>query len=164
MNALLQKAMSGPDYGFAYAVYPMLDAYLQKWREGSPQDLLLEYINTPEMLELVREVTGIEDVIKADAQATIFAPGHFLAQHDDGGEIKEGRRIAYVFNFCPVEWRVDWGGYLNFFNDDGDIIAGFKPRFNALNLFRVPQKHNVSLVAPFAPLARYAITGWFRDR
>jgi hypothetical protein len=28
----------------------------------------------------------------------------------------------------------------------------------------VPQRHNVSFVPPFAPAARYAITGWFRDR
>jgi SM-20-related protein len=28
----------------------------------------------------------------------------------------------------------------------------------------VPQLHNVSFVPPFAPAARYAITGWFRDR
>jgi len=58
----------------------------------------------------------------------------------------------------------DWGGYLNFYDDDGDVIAGYRPRFNALNLFAVPQQHNVSFVPPFAAVARYAITGWFRDR
>ena len=61
-------------------------------------------------------------------------------------------------------WRPDWGGYLNFYDEDGDIVAGYRPRFNALNLFLVPQKHAVSYVPPFAPQARFAITGWFRDR
>ena len=47
---------------------------------------------------------------------------------------------------------------------DADVIAGYRPRFNALHLFAVPQRHNVSFVPPFAAVARYAITGWFRDR
>jgi Rps23 Pro-64 3,4-dihydroxylase Tpa1-like proline 4-hydroxylase len=51
-----------------------------------------------------------------------------------------------------------------FYDEDGDCIAGFKPRFNALNLFAVPQRHSVSYVPPFAPAGRFAITGWFRDQ
>jgi Rps23 Pro-64 3,4-dihydroxylase Tpa1-like proline 4-hydroxylase len=65
-------------------------------------------------------------------------------------------------NFCAEPWRPDWGGYLQFLDEDGDIVAGYKPRFNALNLFRVPARHNVSYVPPFAPAGRFAITGWFR--
>ena len=37
-------------------------------------------------------------------------------------------------------------------------------RFNTLNMFTVAQPHNVTYVPPFAPVGRYAITGWFRDR
>jgi SM-20-related protein len=156
-------AMQGRNYAFLYARYPMLDAYLEKWAEGSPQDLLLEHINDQPFLDLVREVTGIAELIKADAQATLYAPNQFLALHDDS-QVAEGRRVAYVMNFCAEDWRADWGGYLMFYDDDGDVIAGFKPRFNALNLFLVPQSHNVTYVPPFAPVGRFAITGWFRDR
>lgn len=156
-------AMRGRDFAFLYARYPMLDAYLEKWAEGSPQDLLLEHINDQPFLDLARDVTGIAELIKADAQATLYAPNQFLAVHDDS-QVAEGRRVAYVMNFCAEEWRPDWGGYLMFYDEDGDVIAGFKPRFNALNLFLVPQKHNVTYVPPFAPVARFAITGWFRDR
>lgn len=160
--ARVGAAMNGRDYGFAYASYPMLQAYLEKWNEGSPQDLLLEYINAPDFLAAIRRITGIPTLVKADAQATLYAPGHFLAVHDDS-QAAEGRRVAYVLNFCAEDWRPDWGAYLNFFNEDGDIEFGFRPRFNALNLFAVPQRHHVSYTPPFAPVARYAITGWFRD-
>ena len=34
------------------------------------------------------------------------------------------------------------------------------PRFNALNVFAVPQPHSVSIVSPFAVGARYSVTGW----
>lgn len=71
---------------------------------------------------------------------------------------------VYSQNMTKVEWRPDFGGYLLFLNEDGDIEQGFRPRFNALNLFAVPQKHCVSYVPPFAPMGRFAITGWFRDR
>jgi Rps23 Pro-64 3,4-dihydroxylase Tpa1-like proline 4-hydroxylase len=156
-------AMRGQGYAFAYSSYPLVEAYLEKWAPGGPHDALLEYINGPPVLDLVRAITGVPELIKADAQATLYAPHHFLAVHNDANS-GAGRRVAYVLNLCSEDWRPDWGGYLNFYDDDGDVIAGYRPRFNALNLFAVPQRHNVGFVPPFAPLARFAITGWFRDR
>lgn len=151
------------DYAFAYAHYPILTAYQEGWREHEALDVLVEHINDEPLMNLVREVTGIPELIKADAQATLYAPNHFLAVHDDS-HVAEGWQVAYVMNFCTEDWRPDWGGYLMFYNEEGDVVAGFKPRFNALNLIRVPQKHNVTYVPPFAPVGRFAITGWFRDR
>jgi len=164
-GALSQQAAAAAgagDFAFVYGRYPIVDAYLQGWDPGHPLDLVLEYINAEPMLELVRQVTGDGSLIKADAQATLFAPGHFLTTHDDSVDA-EGRRIAYVLNMSR-DWRPDWGGYLLFYDENDDILAGVRPRFNTLNLFRVPMRHNVSYVPPFAPVGRYAITGWFRDR
>ncbi len=161
-EATHNAAMQG-DYAFRYGRYPILEAYKEKWDEGGPHDLLIEYLNTPETLDLVREVTGIPELVKADAQATLFAPGHFLGRHIDS-HVGEGWQVAYVLNLAPDEWHPDWGGYLNFLDADGDIVAGYRPRFNTLNLFKVPQPHLASFVPPFAPTARFAITGWFRDQ
>lgn len=159
----LTAAMQQSEYGFLYAQYPMVHAYLEKWAPGGPHDLIVELINDDPMLELVRAVTGIDQLTKADAQATLYAPGNFLAMHDDS-HVAEGWRVAYVLNLCAQDWRPEWGGYLNFYDEEGDIVEGLRPRFNALNLFRVPQRHAVSYVPPFAPHARFAITGWFRDQ
>ena len=163
LGAKVAGAMRGRDYAFVYAQYKMLDAYLGKWGEHEALDLLLEHINAEPLMELVREITAMPELVKADAQATLYAPNHFLATHDDS-HVAEGWRVAYVMNFCADDWRPDWGGYLMFYDEDGDAVAGFRPRFNALNMFRVPQKHNVTYVPPFAPAGRFAITGWFRDR
>lgn len=159
----LGAAMSSQDYGFLYAQYPMVHAYLEGWAPDGPHEAVVELINDDHFMNFVREVTGMSDLRKADAQATLYAPNQFLALHDDS-HVAEGWRVAYVLNLCAEEWRPEWGGYLNFYNDDGDVVQGFKPRFNALNLFAVPQKHNVTYVPPFAPVGRYAITGWFRNR
>ena len=159
----INRAMRGQDYAFTFARYPILDAYLQQRAPGGPHDILLEHINDTPFLDLVRGITGISELRKADAQATLFAPGQFLAQHDDS-HVAEGWRIAYVLSLAPADWRPDWGGYLMFYDTDGDVVAGYRPRFNALNLFAVPASHAVSYVAPFAPVGRLSITGWFRDR
>lgn len=159
----LSEAMSGRDYAFLYSVYPILSAYLDRWAPGGPHEQLLEELNSEPMLEFVRRVSGIPDLVKADAQATLYAANQFLAVHNDW-EPERGRRVAYILNLCAEDWRPDWGGYLNFYDGDGDVVAGYRPRFNAINLFTVPQSHNVTYTAPFAPVGRFAITGWFRDR
>jgi Rps23 Pro-64 3,4-dihydroxylase Tpa1-like proline 4-hydroxylase len=163
VNEKITAGMRGRAYAFTYAQYRIVDAYLERWSEHQGLDYLLEHINSDSMVDLVRGVTGIPELKKADAQATLFGPMHFLGMHDDS-HVADASGIAYVMNFCGEDWRPDWGGYLLFYDEDGDVVAGFRPRFNALNLFRVPQKHSVSYVPPFAPVARFAITGWFRDR
>lgn len=157
------KAAAGGDYACRFGRYPILEAYQQQWSPDSPHDLLLEYLNAPDFLGLVRDITGIDNLVKADAQATMFGPGHFLGRHIDS-HVAEGWRVAYVLNMAGDDWHPDWGGYLNFLDEDGDIVEGWRPRFNTLNLFSVPQAHSVGYVPPFAPAQRFAITGWVRDR
>jgi Rps23 Pro-64 3,4-dihydroxylase Tpa1-like proline 4-hydroxylase len=162
-RAAAHQASARGDYAFHFAHYPMVDALLQQWDPGSPHELLLEYLNAPDFLDFVREITGLQTLVKADGQATLFAPNHYLGRHIDS-HVAEGWKIAYVLNFSPDNWHPDWGGYLLFLNEEGDVVEGFRPRFNALNLFAVPQSHLVSYVPPFAPIGRLAITGWLRDR
>lgn len=163
MSEALGRAIQGEDYAFLYAAYPMVDSVLEQWDPGNPLDLILEHINDEPFLGLLRDISGMDDLVKADGQATLYQPGHFLSRHSDSHK-DEGWRIAYVLNFTKGEWRPDWGGYLLFYDEDGNVISGFRPRFNSLNMFAVPQWHSVSYVAPFAPVGRYAITGWARDR
>lgn len=163
-QTLAQRAAAAAargEYGYSYASYPLLDAYLQRWDPGGPHDILLEHLNTPEFLDLARVVTGFPDLAKADGQATLYAGGHFLPLHHDS-HVAHGWKVAYVLNLASDEWRPDWGGYLAFYNEDGDIVRGYRPRFNALNLFAVPQAHSVTYVPPFAPIGRFAVTGWLR--
>jgi Rps23 Pro-64 3,4-dihydroxylase Tpa1-like proline 4-hydroxylase len=154
-------AARGGYFAFLYGQYPLAEASREQWHPGHPLYPLFEEINGPEALGFAREVSGIEALCVADAQATLYGPGHFLTEHDDF-VASEGRRLAYVLNMTR-DWRPDWGGYLNILDARGDIVAGLMPRFNCLNLFTVPLRHNVGMVPQFAPLGRYAITGWFRD-
>lgn len=167
IQVALRKAMAARDYAFCYSTYPLVQALLEQWAPGGPHEQLLTELNDPSVLNLVRAVSGIPELVKADGQATLYRPGHFLARHDDS-EPAKGRRVAYVLNLSGEPdgppWRPEYGGMLQFLTDSGDPEQTLLPRFNALNLFRVPQPHHVTSVASFAPSTRFAVTGWFRDR
>jgi Rps23 Pro-64 3,4-dihydroxylase Tpa1-like proline 4-hydroxylase len=119
-----------------------------------------DFMSSPDVVRVMRQIVGAPDIAFADAHASRYQPGHFLTTHDDHVDTM-GRRAAYVMNLTP-KWRPDWGGLLQFFDRRGDVVRAFTPGFNLLNLFRVPQAHNVSWVTPLAAAPRYAITGWLR--
>jgi SM-20-related protein len=120
------------------------------------------FLNSEEFLGFSREITGIEGIEYADAQATLFRSGHFLTAHDD--YVPGTKRLAaYVMSFTPV-WRPEWGGLLEFIDHTSQVDTGYVPGFNTLKLFRVPMTHYVSMVAPYATGGRYSITGWLRAR
>jgi len=163
LESVARRAAADPDYGFVYHSYPLVTAYLERWNPGGSHERLLEELNGRPMLGLMRTLSGAANIVKLDGQATLYGPGHFLRPHDDA-ESERGRLVAYVLNLTAGDWQPAWGGYLNFFDADWDIEQAFRPRFNSLNLFRVPQWHNVGEVSSAAPRARYAVTGWARDR
>jgi SM-20-related protein len=119
--------------------------------KGQLLDRVLECLNYPETLDVFRAITGATDLRLINGQAT---------RYDDGID-GEDRIAAYVINLTR-NWRTDWGGLLQFHNAAGDVSVALKPGFNTIHLFRVPQMHSVSYVAPFAGVPRYAITGWLR--
>lgn len=147
-------------YQFVYASYPILGNYLSDGEPKGPLAKVLEFLNTPEVIDWFRRLTGQDDVRWIDAQATLYQSGHFLKSHSDHDEAK-ARVAAYVLNFTKL-WERDWGGYLQFFNDDHDIELAFRPIFNAMNIFLVPTDHSVGIVSPFAYGDRLSITGWLR--
>ena len=153
-------AQARDSFQYCYYNYPIYDAQQAGRNAGHPLHEFYEWLNTGEFLDFARAATGIRDIAFLDAQATCYRQGHFLTCHDDSAEGKN-RRAAYVFNFTP-QWRPDWGGYLQLLDDDDGVRHGLAPAFNALNILAVPQRHNVSLVAPFAGGDRLSITGWMR--
>lgn len=127
---------------------------------GAPWAGLVEFLNDEAFLGLMRRITGQPAIAMADAQLTRFRPGHFLTRHDDEAHGKN-RYYAYVLSLAP-EWVADWGGLLAFHEADGNVSDAFTPRFNTLNLLRVPQPHSVTQVSLFAGGDRISVTGWLR--
>lgn len=120
----------------------------------------VDFLSSGPALDFLRALTGMDDIAFADGHATRYRPGHFLTAHDDLNQ-GMGRRAAYVMNVTP-QWRPDWGGILQFYDERGNVERGFIPAFNVLNIFRVPQPHSVTWVTPLAAAPRHAVTGWLR--
>ena len=163
--ALLEATAAGARAGdreagfrFAYDSYMMVSAYTQGRDPGLLLHRVLELFNTLEYIALMQSLTGDARVRRVNAQATRYRPGHFLRYHTDI-DSTEGRLYAYVLNLSR-DWNADWGGLLQFIDDDGRVLDTFLPRWNTLSLFAVPAGHTVSLVAPWAAADRLAITGW----
>ena len=129
-----------------------------------PPPLLAEFVAflcSPEAIEFLRTLTGRADIAFADGHASRYHEGAFLSAHDDSN-VGMGRLAAYVLNLTP-QWRPDWGGILQFYDERANVVRGFTPAFNTLNIFAVPQPHSVSWVTPLAGAPRYAVTGWLRS-
>ena len=125
---------------------------------ASPMRAVHDFVNAPAFLDFFRRLTGDTRIARADVMATRYLSGHFASAHAD--ELPNAKRLyAYVLNLTP-DWRVDQGGVLLFLDDDGHVAEGYVPRFNALNVFAVPQTHAVSVVSRLATAPRHSVTGW----
>ncbi len=145
-------------YDFQYR-YDGLRVAADDEAEETPLTEFAELMQTSEMLDLLRAITG-EAGTFTDGFATAYGPGDFLTGHDDDVRGKN-RLAAYVYGLTKG-WRIEWGGMLLFHGPHERTVNGLAPRFNTLDLFRVPQQHSVSLITPAAPHRRFAITGWLR--
>jgi Rps23 Pro-64 3,4-dihydroxylase Tpa1-like proline 4-hydroxylase len=154
LAAAHRRAVEG--FQFAYDNVRVSDDPTERQARDRPIDRLLEAWNTAEGLALFRTLAGEPGITSIDGRATRYRPGDFLTRHND----QVGKRhTAYVLGLSP-EWRPDWGGLLLLHDLAGGKSDALHPQFNTLTLFRVPRDHSVSLVAPFAPVPRYAFTGW----
>lgn len=129
---------------------------------ADPLRVVHDFLNGPDFMRFVVEMTGDDRLAFADVMATRYLPGHFLTAHGDEHP-EEKRLYAYVLNLTPI-WRADWGGVLMFLDEDGHVAEGYVPAFNALNIFSVPQTHAVSMVSRLARAPRLSVTGWIHAR
>lgn len=155
-----QSAAQG--FQFRFETIRVPDDEEQRRKRGTLLDEFALFLSSPGMVDFFRQLTGAARIAFADAQATSYSAGHFLTTHDDDVDGKE-RQAAYVFGLTE-SWRPDWGGLLRFHTSDGEVEEAWLPRFNALTVFRVPQLHSVSAVAPIALGRRHSVTGWLRAK
>ena len=147
--------------GYVYEIYPMVDAYLAKDEPGLFLHQVFEFINSEYYLNFIRTITGVPEIKRGNAHAACYRRNQFLSCHNDYMP-DEGRCAASVLNFTK-NWKADWGGYLQFYDDDFNIELGLLPRFNTLNMFLPPQEHSVSFVTPFTGRVRYTVTTFFEE-
>jgi Rps23 Pro-64 3,4-dihydroxylase Tpa1-like proline 4-hydroxylase len=158
MSNLYGRARQGFQYVFRQ--YYISQALALGEQPGHPMHQVHQFVNSPGFLRFMRTLTARDDIVKSDSYASWYGPGHFLTAHDDRHATHD-RVAAYVISMTR-DWNENWGGYLAFYDDAGNIEQAFKPTFNTLNIFSIPKKHAVQLVAPFAGHARTSYLGWLQ--
>jgi len=158
--AITQRAQVRPE--FFSDTYHITERYLSGENTNGPLAQVHGLLNSERGLSALRGLVNDERVAYVDVFGARYRAGQFLAPHTDLIPGEE-RLFAYVLNLSP-RWHVHWGGQLLFFDDQGVVTAGFSPRFGALNIFKVPQIHSVSVVAPFAAVPRFSISGWLHAK
>jgi len=123
---------------------------------------VFEFIGSEEILSLVKNITGNTDINGAEPQYTRFLPGHFLTRHRDVVPGR-GRRMAFELGMTKG-WHPDWGGLLQFYQENGLPRDSWMPRFNVLSIFDVSHIHAVTYVTPYAQAPMLSLTGWFVAR
>ncbi|MCF6215276.1 MAG: 2OG-Fe(II) oxygenase [Emcibacter sp.] len=162
-NAAFHKSLisqAQKEYQFYYNRYPMIDAYIQGRDPGLYLHKFTDFLNGEDFLKFARYITGDMEIRKSEPHAACYIPGNFLKLHDDFSTKKMDRRYALVFNMSK-RWISDWGGLLQLV-DDNRVIETVVPSFNSVSILRLPQKHQVSYVAPYATESRFTITVWLR--
>lgn len=155
-KSLMQNATHG--IGYLYCGRVMKEGRIPTGDAAFLYDVF-RYLNSPDMLQFVADITGRKDLERADAQYTRYSAGQYLTRHRDDIE-GTTRRLAYVFGFTR-RWHPDWGGLLQFYEDDGTPRDAWMPAFNRLSLFDIRHVHSVTYVTPFAGETRLSLTGWF---
>ena len=165
INARITEAAS-QGVGFLY------DAYLSSKEKPDPEKTqseklqflhkVFDFIGSDEVVSIIRTITGNRDITGAAPQYTRYTPGHFLTRHRDVVPGR-GRRIAFVLGVTRG-WHPDWGGLLQFYEENGNPRDAWMPRFNVLSIFAVKHIHAVTYVTPYAKTPRLSLTGWFVAR
>jgi Rps23 Pro-64 3,4-dihydroxylase Tpa1-like proline 4-hydroxylase len=162
-QGLLKLAAPAAEKGQRHAFQRILvtDDETGPKEQDTPLSRFSEFMSSAPVLDMLRTVTNFQEIAFADAQATKYCAGHFATIHHDRAP-GSSRLAAYVFGLTE-RWRPEWGGLLMFHDSQGDVERALVPRLNALNLFRVPQDHSVSEVAPYCDVPRLSVTGWLRS-
>jgi Rps23 Pro-64 3,4-dihydroxylase Tpa1-like proline 4-hydroxylase len=158
MNRIYGRARD--QFQYVFNQYYITQAIEHKEQPNHPMHQMHAFMNSEPVLAFMRELTGQQDVCKADSYASLYRPGHFLTEHEDLHD-KHDRVAAYVFSMTKA-WSYNWGGHLAFFDELGNIEEAFLPSFNTLNIFLIPKKHAVQLVAPYAGSVRTSYLGWLQ--
>ena len=151
-------ARAKTEFQFVYESYMMVRAAMEGRDPTLMLHAILDFLNSEEFIAFARWLVNDPKITHVSAQATRYRAGHFLTRHEDKDK-NEDRAYAYVIGLTK-NWRADWGGLLQFENDQGEVTQTLMPLWNSISLFKVPQAHIVSLVSPFANEDRLAITGW----
>lgn len=100
-----------------------------------------------EFRDLLRAVSGEKDGELEGVHARWLNRDKFMC--DSALATNRPQCKLYFSMDLARDWKVSWGGQLNFLDDDGEIEEVWSPAFNQLNIYSAASRHSISYVVPF---------------
>lgn len=159
-NKFMKNIESRASTGFQYAFNQYHISQAIECGENIDNEIhrIDEFFNGDHFLTFIRNLTTDIKIIKSDTYISSYQKRHFLTSHDDKHQ-KHDRSAAFTLGMNK-NWDKNWGGYLAFYDELDNVKEAFKPSFNTLNIFSVPQEHAVQQVTSFAQQDRISYLGW----
>ena len=145
--------------GFAYFGYRMTE----QWQSGAPDTALGRFYSALQGEGVLAPVRTIRSPAPPRSTTSSRRPPTIARTTTSPGisttpRASTGSSPSYG---GLRKWDPDWGGLLQFFDNEGQPTQSNSPGFNTLDLFDVSHVHSVTLVAPYALNPRLAVSGWF---
>lgn len=87
----------------------------------------------------------------------VYQPGAYYKKHIDQFAAKKTRKISCVY-YLNEHWQDEFGGELNLYTTDNQLIQKVYPKGNRFICFNSELPHEVCLTQK----TRYSITGWMK--
>jgi SM-20-related protein len=118
--------------------------------------IFLEKIN--QLADLLNQsiFLGLHEI---EAHFASYQPGTYYKKHCDQFANQKTRKITFVY-YLNKDWQDEYGGLLNLYNTENQLIQKVIPLENRFICFNSELPHEVSVTHK----PRYSITGWMKTR
>lgn len=157
------RKRSNKIFQYVYNCLPMYGEHIEQLKKTPYLWSIYEFLNSDLFIGFVSEITNNTNLERSDGHLAQYKGGHFLGYHLDTAKKEEQgtRKVAFTIGLTK-DWRHDWGGHTLFFS--GTPMTFYKPMFNTLTLFSVPQPHLVTPISKYVSTPRNSIAGWVHSR
>ncbi|MFT4058690.1 MAG: 2OG-Fe(II) oxygenase [Legionella sp.] len=130
------------------------------WIEGNEHHLAIQlFLAAIQKLAHALNQTLFLGLNEFETHFANYQPGTFYKKHIDQFTAQKTRRISFVY-YLNKNWQPQYGGMLNLYNSEDQLIQQVLPQENRFICFNSDLPHEVLITHH----PRYSITGWMKTR
>ena len=97
--------------------------------------------------DFLRKIAGAKDGELENVGARWLQRDHFMADSALATKLPDCK-LWFSMDMTRT-WQMQWGGQLNFLDDEGEIEQAWSPGFNQLSVYAGGTRHSIGYVTPF---------------
>ncbi|WP_133136857.1 2OG-Fe(II) oxygenase [Legionella rowbothamii] len=130
------------------------------WLESDNHDPAIQFfINQIQQLCQILNQNLFLGIQEFETHFASYQPGTFYKKHIDQFAAQKTRKVSFVY-YLNENWQDEYGGQLNLYNTNHQLLEKVTPKGNRLICFNSELPHEVVTTNQ----TRYSITGWMKTR